>query len=75
MLIFGCIERVVSSNRYIGGSGGMAKTSASSIPKAFLPGDYLQLWCQRVEAYAWSVRFLQEQVGDALLALLDMVKG
>ena len=58
-------------NCYIGGSGGMVTTSVVQMLKAFSPGDNFQLWCQRFEAYAWSVRLLQEPLCDALLALLD----
>ena len=49
----------------------MATTLAVRMPKAFSPEDVFQLWCRRFKTYAQSVRLPQEQLCDALLAVLD----
>ena len=62
---------MVSLNRYIGGSGGMATTLAVRMLKAFSPEEDFQLWRQQFKVYRWSVSLPQEQLCDALLALHD----
>ena len=49
----------------------MAKTLVVRMLKAFSPGDDFQLWCRWFEASARSVRLPQEELCDAVFALLD----